>query len=453
MTIQEMLPCNIEAEEKLLGTLLASSRQMVRIADALVPEDFYRDAHRHIFSTMLELYQASEGIDTITVAEALERKKIHIQDEIGGYHYLGKLMSNAFQDFSGSDNMEDHARLIGESALSRRGLEACQDSAYDFKHERPENALAKAEARFLELGQTTIKSDFTPLSALMQSCTDHVSEMQDRGGVIPGICTGFHKLDEMLGGLRDEKLIILAGRPGLGKTSWALTVAHHAAQKEHKKVGILSLEMSKEELVERLVAIDGWLDAKRVSSGKLEPDEWKRFIDSAARLTDMPIFIDDAFGATLVELKSKARRLQATHGLDILIVDYLQLMQSGSDENENEVKELSLISRGLKGLARELQIPVVALAQLNRAVESRQSKIPQLSDLRGSGTIEQDADVVLFLYREDEYNQQSERKGQCDVIVAKQRNGPKGTDVIGWIPSQTRFYSADFTSEEQEEGA
>jgi replicative DNA helicase len=272
--------------------------------------------------------------------------------------------------------------------------------------------------------------------------------MQKMGGVITGIPTKFHELDRLLNGFQDEKLIIFAGRPGMGKTSWALSAGYNAA-KQGYNVGILSLEMSKEELFDRLVAVDARLDARRISSGQLDSEEMERFTTSTGRLSSYPIYIDDTFGCSLTELRSKARRLHAEHGLDMLIVDYLQLMDANEEETDNEVKMLSIISRGLKGIARQLHIPVLALAQLNREVEKRQVKVPQLSDLRGSGTLEQDADIVLFIYRDQEYNQESERKGQADIIIAKHRGGPKGTVVLKFDESQTRFDNLDFTSEER----
>lgn len=444
----DMMPQDLDAEMYLLGMILCGNA-MSQVADRITANDFYRDAHRSIFEAMASLYQRNEPIDFIAVSDILKQKQVEIDGDIGCLNYLLSLNKQVLDySFPAYESPSKCADIIVDKALARNGMQACGQSAHDFMHEPAGVALANAEARFFELSQKRHRTDFVPLSTIADAALQRVSEMQKMGGVITGIPTKFHELDRLLNGFQDEKLIIFAGRPGMGKTSWALSAGYNAA-KQGYNVGILSLEMSKEELFDRLVAVDARLDARRISSGQLDSDEMERFTTSTGRLSSYPIYIDDTFGCSLTELRSKARRLHAEHGLDMLIVDYLQLMDANEEETDNEVKMLSIISRGLKGIARQLHIPVLALAQLNREVEKRQVKVPQLSDLRGSGTLEQDADIVLFIYRDEEYNQESERKGQADIIIAKHRGGPKGTVVLRFDESQTRFDNLDFTSEER----
>lgn len=437
------VPQCIEAEKYLLGTILTNSSAIALVTDKLTPGDFYSGTHRLIYEAMLKLYNQNESLDFVMVSEILKHHKETIFEDPEGMHYLIGLDEHATKDFLDPvSHMEEWSNLIVDRSLARKGLQACQIAAQAFMEEPAHVAQAKAEASFAELGRVNSKSDFTPLSQVMEDCVARITSMHDQGGVLVGIPTGFHDLDSLLSGFRDEKLILLAGRPGMGKTSFALTLAHYMAKHADRKVGILSLEMSKDELGDRLIAIDAQIDSRRVSSGLIYDHEWDRFEASSRLLTRLPVAIDDTFGSTLMDLRSKAKRLQATKGLDVLFVDYLQLMDSeDEDARENEVRQLGIISRGLKGLARDLHIPVVALAQLNRSVESRQVKIPQLSDLRGSGNLEQDADIVLFLYREEEYNKETERKGQADLIIAKHRGGPKGVVVLGFEETQTRFYN------------
>jgi replicative DNA helicase len=443
----DMMPQAIEAETHLLSMILGRNA-MSQVADRITANDFYRDVHRSIYEAMLSLYQRNEIIDFITVGDLLTQKGVTLEGEVGCITYLSQLSRAGVDDFFLESDVAAYADIIVDKALARNGMHACGQAAHAFMHEQASVALAQAEAMFFELSQKRHHTEFTPLSSIADVALQRVIDMQKLGGVLVGIPSKFHDLDRFLNGFQDEKLIIVAGRPGMGKTSWALTVAYNAA-KQGSNVGILSLEMSKEELFDRLVAIDGRLDARRISSGQLDSEEMERFTTSTGRLSSYPIYIDDTFGCSLTELRSKARRLHAEHGLDMLIVDYLQLMDADDKETDNEVKMLSIISRGLKGIARQLHIPVLALAQLNREVEKRQVKVPQLSDLRGSGTLEQDADIVLFIYRDEEYNQESERKGQADIIIAKHRGGPKGTVVLKFDESQTRFDNLDLTSEER----
>lgn len=438
---EKEIPHNLQAEMYLLGTLL-QSHGMALINDKIKAEDFYVERHQQIFKAMTALDRACEAIDFITVEDQLKQQEVTIEGELGGGNYLFKLMNVTLENFLlPIKHLEEHAIIIADKSLARRGLQACQQTAEWFYFENARAAQAKAEALFANLAtEYAQQSDFIPLAESVTESVLRISNLHDIGGGIVGIPTGFHDLDHLLSGLQNDKLILVAGRPGSGKTSFALTLAHQAA-KGGCKIGILSMEMSRGELTDRLISIEAGIDSRRVSTGYLDDDEWETFEAAARVLSALPISIDDAFGATLNDLRSRAKRMQATRGLDLLIVDYLQLMDADGKETDNEVRQLSVISRGLKMLARELHIPVIALAQLNRALESRASKIPQLSDLRGSGTLEQDADIVGFVYREEEYNQETDRKGQADIIIAKHRGGPKGTVVLGFDATQTRFYN------------
>lgn len=437
----KQMPSNIEAEQVLLGLLLSSDALSV-IGDQLASEDFYRHQHRLIYEAMQELSQRGESPDVVTVSDIVSQK--HGSDEQNVFDYLDKLVNRTFEMFltPTSDLVMKYAMMVKDKALSRRILDANAKIAQLAMTEEAHETLTQAESMFMALSQSIVKTDFVPLDTIMRETLERVKALRSQDRKMVGLSTGFTDLDRILRGLRGERLYIVAGRPGMGKSSFALTIAYNVARYERKTVGILSLEMGKDELAERLVAIDAHLDSQKISTGDLNEEEWLKFDESARRLTGFPVYIDDTFGCSIMDLKSKARRLQATHGIDLLIVDYLQLMHADKDElNANELRELAIIGRGLKELARELNIPVIALAQLNRKVEERAIKVPQLSDLRGSGTIEQDSDVVMFLYREEEYINDSQRQGEADVIIAKHRGGPKGTVALGFNASQTWFYT------------
>lgn len=576
--MEKLLPQNIEAECGVLGSIIIDPEAIVQVAEFLFPDDFYRDAHRTIYEVILQLYEQREPADFITICDELERR--NKLENVGGASYITSLINQV----PTSGNVEYYGRIVERNAILRRLIEAAgQIAAIAYQEEDADIALDKAEQLIFHISQRHARSDFSLLRDILSEYMNKLDQLHERRGTIVGVPTGFTDLDHLMGGLQKSDLIILAARPAVGKTSLALTMAHNTAIKHQRSVAIFSLEMSKEQLVQRLLSMDAGIDQQRLRTGWIEDDEWERIVFAMGTLSEANIWIDDTAGISTVEMRSKARRLQAEHGIDLIIVDYLQLMQSMSGSgkrNENRVQEISEISRNLKGLARELNVPVLALAQLSRAVESRQSKVPQLSDLRESGcitgdtpiylpdlgmyrpieqlvgqegfrvlslntetwqlehcivsnafatgckpvyrmttrlgrtiratanhkfltmhgwerldslsqcdelaslaqsdvywdeiiniepdgeaevydltvdelhnfvagdivvhnSIEQDADIVMFIYRDDVYNPETERKNIADIIIAKHRNGPVGEVSLYFQASQTRFHDLE----------
>ncbi|MDQ6643617.1 MAG: replicative DNA helicase [Chloroflexota bacterium] len=439
--MEKLLPQNIEAECGVLGSIIIDPEAIVQVAEFLFPDDFYRDAHRTIYEVILQLYEQREPADFITICDELERR--NKLEDVGGASYITSLINQV----PTSGNVEYYGRIVERNAILRRLIEAAgQIAAIAYQEEDADIALDKAEQLIFNISQRHARSDFSLLRDILSEYMNKLDQLHERRGTIVGVPTGFTDLDHLTGGLQKSDLIILAARPAVGKTSLALTMAHNTAIKHQRSVAIFSLEMSKEQLVQRLLSMDAGIDQQRLRTGWIEDDEWERIVFAMGTLSEANIWIDDTASISTVEMRSKARRLQAEHGIDLIIVDYLQLMQSMSGSgkrNENRVQEISEISRNLKGLARELNVPVLALAQLSRAVESRQSKVPQLSDLRESGSIEQDADIVMFIYRDDVYNPETERKNIADIIVAKHRNGPVGEVSLYFQASQTRFHDLE----------
>jgi replicative DNA helicase len=434
--VEKLLPQNIEAECGVLGSLIIDPEAIVQVADFLHPEDFYRDAHRTIYEVILHLYGQHEPADFITICDELE--VLNRLEDVGGPGYITSLVNQV----PTSGNVEYYGRIVERTAILRRLIHAAgQIAAIAYDETDADVALDKAEQMIFEISQRHARADFSSLGDILTAYMEKLDQLHERRGTIVGVQTGFHDLDHLTGGLQKSDLIILAARPAVGKTSLALSLAHNAAITYGQSIALFSLEMSKEQLVQRFLSMDAAIDQQRLRTGWIEDDEWDRITDSIKRLSEAKIWIDDTAGISTVEMRSKARRLQAEHGVDLIIVDYLQLMQgsAGPTRNKNREQEISEISRSLKGLARELNVPLLALAQLSRAVESRQSKVPQLSDLRESGSIEQDSDIVMFIYRDDVYNPESERKNIADIIVAKHRNGPVGEVSLYFQASQTRF--------------
>ncbi|HLX41299.1 MAG TPA: replicative DNA helicase [Ktedonobacteraceae bacterium] len=440
--MEKLLPQNIEAERGVLGSIIIDPEAIVQVADFLAADDFYRDAHRTIYEVIVQLYEQREAADFITICDELERR--NKLEDVGGASYITSLINQV----PTSGNVEYYGRIVERTAILRRLIHAAGEIAAIAYDEVDANlALEKAEQLIFGISQRHAHSDFSPLRDLLSEYMNKLDQLHERRGTIVGVPTGFTDLDRLTGGLQKSDLIILAARPAVGKTSLALSLAHNSAIKHQRSIAVFSLEMSKEQLVQRLLSMDAGVDQQHLRTGWIEDDDWERIIFSMGTLSEANIWIDDTAGISTVEMRSKARRLQTEHGIDLIIVDYLQLMQSSvsGKRNENRVQEISEISRNLKGLARELDIPVLALAQLSRAVESRQSKVPQLSDLRESGSIEQDADIVMFIYRDDVYNPESERKNIADIIVAKHRNGPVGEVSLYFQASQTRFHDLEIT--------
>ena len=434
--MEKLLPQNIEAECGVLGSIIIDPEAIVQVSDFLHADDFYRDAHHTIYEVILQLYEEHEPADFITICDELERR--NKLEEVGGASYITSLINQV----PTSGNVEFYARIVERTAILRRLIHAAgQIAAVAYEEGDADIALDKAEQLIFSISQRHARSDFSHMRDVLAKYMNKLDQLHERRGTIVGVPTGFTDLDRLTGGLQKSDLIVLAARPGIGKTSLALSLAHNTALKYHNSIAVFSLEMSKDQLAQRLLSMDARIDQQRLRTGIIEEDEWDRIVYAMDTLSESNIWIDDTAGISTMEMRSKARRLQAEHGIDLIIVDYLQLMQAtiGGRRNENRVQEISEISRSLKGLARELNVPVLALAQLSRAVESRQSKVPQLSDLRESGSIEQDSDIVMFIYRDDLYNQESERKNIADIIIAKHRNGPVGEISLYFQASQTRF--------------
>ncbi len=390
--MEKQLPQNIEAECGVLGSIIIDPEAIVQVADFLQGEDFYRDGNRTIYETVLQLYEQRIPADFITICDILERQSK--LNEVGGPGYITALINQV----PTSGNVEYYGRIVERNAIMRRLAHAAGEiAAVAYSDLDAEEALDKAEQSIFTISQRHTHNDFSALKDLMIDYMQKLNLLHDRRGTIVGVPTGFTDLDRLTGGLQRSDLIILAARPAVGKTSLALSLAHNSALKHQQSVAVFSLEMSKEQLVQRLLSMDASIDQQRLRTGWIEDDEWERIVISMENLSQGNIWIDDTAGISTTEMRSKARRLQAEHGVDLIIVDYLQLMQStiGGKRNENRVQEVSEISRNLKGLARELDVPVLALAQLSRTVESRQSKVPQLSDLRESGCLTGESLVYL----------------------------------------------------------
>lgn len=425
---QRIPPQNIEAEQSLLGSLLIDRDGMIKIADSITPEDFYKDAHRAIFECMMDLFGKREPIDLLSLGNRLDEKKE--LEQVGGRSYLIEL-ANAVPTAA---HIVHYANIIQKKATLRRLQKAAADMTNLSFEEAGEvdQILDKAEQKLFSVSQKYLKQSFIPIRDVLAEAFDRIDELHREKGKLRGISTGFFALDNILAGLQKSDLVILAARPSIGKTSLALDIARNVGTRGKVPVGMFSLEMSKEQLVDRLICAEAGVDLWRMRTGKLSDqpgqDDFPRIGHALGLLSESPIYIDDSASSSIMEIRTKARRLQMEKGLGLLIIDYLQLMESHT-RIENRVQEISEITRGLKGIARELNIPVLALSQLSRAVEARNPAIPKLADLRESGSIEQDADVVLFIYRkamDRGVTATTEEKNIAEIHIAKHRNGPTG---------------------------
>ena len=432
--VERPVPYDLGAEEAVLGSLLLDRDSVIKIAPFLQPADFYREAHGWIYGAVLDLYARREPPDPVTLSAELERSG-HLEN-IGGYSYLINLVNRT----PTAVHIEYYAHIVERTAVLRRLISAGGEIAalgYSEEHEVAQ-VLDKAEQVLFAISQRSSVKEFASIEQVLNEYYDRIETIQHNPGGVVGVPTGFHDLDEATGGFQRSDLLIMAARPGVGKTSLALGIAHNAASKG-KSVGVFSLEMSREQLVQRLLAVETGVDSQQLRLGYLTDDEWHLVSDAIGRLAQMPIYIDDSAGLTVHEVRSKSRRLQAEVGVDMLIVDYLQLMQGTARRDGNRVQEVSEISRNLKMLARELNVPVLACAQLSRAVESRSTHVPILSDLRESGSIEQDADIVMFIHREEMYNPETDKKGIAEIHIAKHRNGPLTTIPLRFFSRTTKF--------------
>ena len=443
MIEERVPPQNIEAEQAVLGAMLIDKEAIAKATEVLSADDFYREAHRVIFSAMLELYNKNEAVDMVTVTEILKRD--NKLEDIGGIAYITSLANVVLT----AANVKYHAEIVAEKSVLRQLVRVSTEIAamgYE-ANEDVGTLLDTAESRILEISNRKKKNDFTAINdILMDSVQSIESLLQNKGG-LTGLPAGFADLDKLTSGLHPSDFIILAARPSMGKTALALNIVQNVALRAHKVIGgeprsvaFFSLEMSKEQLVNRMLCAEAGIDSQRLRVGEMHDEDWTHLWDACDTMSRAKIYIDDTAGITAMYMRSRARRLKAEHGLDLIVVDYLQLMQGSGKRNNSgdRQQEVSEISRSLKALARELDVPVLALSQLSRSVESRQVKRPMLSDLRESGSLEQDADIVAFLYREDYYNPETENK-HTELIIAKHRNGPVDTVNLFFQKQFTKF--------------
>jgi replicative DNA helicase len=416
-----MAPHNVEAEESVLGSVLIDPEAIFRVSPFLRADDFFIVKNGWVWDAFLKLHERREPIDFVTVCNEMEARGQLA--EVGGPAYISHLINVV----PTAIHAEGYGRIVERASLRRKLLGAASDIAqlaYE-ESEDVDEVIDRAEQALFGVSERRIARELVPVSDVVRSYYDRIQYLYEHRGEPLGIPTGFLDLDKLLGGLQRSDLIIVAARPGVGKTSLLLSMALNAARKHHQRVAAFSLEMSSEQIVQRLISQETGIDSQRLRLGEVQEDEWDRFVKAASDLSDTLLYVDDTPSISVLQLRTKARRLHAEHGLDLVMVDYLQLM-TGDVRSENRVQEISYISRGLKALARELNVPVIAASQLSRAVEQRSDKHPVLSDLRESGSIEQDADVVMFIYRDEMYDQQTERKNVAEIIVAKHRNGPTG---------------------------
>jgi replicative DNA helicase len=432
---KRVAPQNVEAEEFVLGAILLDNQALNKVLEILSPSAWYRPAHQKIFQAMIELSEANEAIDQVTVTERLRRRDE--LEPVGGATYLAKLVAQV----PTAANVRHHARIVQEKALLRNLIEVATEVVESGFQDAlgVDDLIDQAERKIFALAERRLRPSFAPVKQIVKSAFETIERLYEKKERVTGVPTGFTDLDDMTSGLQPSDLIILAGRPSMGKTALALSIAQYAAIEKRETVAIFSLEMSKEQLVLRMLCSEARVDAHKLRSGFLGKADWPKLTGAAGRLSEAAVYIDDSPAMTVLEMRAKARRLKAEHGLGLVIVDYLQLMR-GRGDADNREQEISDISRSLKALAKELSIPVIALSQLSRAVETRGGdKKPQLADLRESGAIEQDADVVAFVFREEVYRPTEENHGLADIVVRKQRNGPTGEVRLAFIDRYTRF--------------
>ena len=433
---QRMLPQNIEAELSVLGAILIKPDALTEVQDLLHPDDFYREAHRIVYETMIELVHDHKPIDPVMLEDALRKKGVI--DKIGGVAFLAQVLDYV----PTAANIKYHANIVKEKARLRHLIDAATivaGNAYEGT-EDVEDIMDDAEKRIFAVTKDQSTDEVEPIHQIVVNTIDHIEKLYESKGGITGLATGFADFDKITSGLQKSDLVLVAARPSMGKTAFTLNIASYAAMHGHS-VAFFSLEMNKEQLVQRMLCAEGQIDSQRLRTGQIDNEEWARLMDTADRVSKAQLYIDSTPGIGVMELRSKARRIQADHGLDLVVIDYLQLMQGRAAKNgdNSRQQEISEISRSLKALARELDVPVVALSQLSREVEKRPGKKPMLSDLRESGSLEQDADIVMFLFREDYYNKDTENQNITEVIIAKHRNGPIGTVELFFQKEYTKF--------------
>ncbi|MCI2253578.1 replicative DNA helicase [Domibacillus sp. PGB-M46] len=432
-------PQNIEAEQAVLGAIFLEPSALTVASEILIPEDFYRNAHQQIYLTMLKLSDHGKAVDVVTVTEDLAAHKL-IED-VGGISYLSELAAAV----PTAANIEYYARIVEEKSLLRRLIRTATTIATDgYERENEvEGLLSEAEKSIMEVAQRKNAGAFHNIKDVLVRTYDNIELLHNRKGDVTGIPTGFAELDRMTAGFQRNDLIIVAARPSVGKTAFALNIAQNVATNTDETVAIFSLEMGAEQLVMRMLCAEGNINAQSLRTGALTDEDWRKLTMAMGSLSNSGIYIDDTPGVRIGEIRSKCRRLKQEQGLGMILIDYLQLIQGNGRSGENRQQEVSEISRSLKALARELEVPVIALSQLSRGVEQRQDKRPMMSDIRESGSIEQDADIVAFLYRDDYYDKETENKNMIEIIIAKQRNGPTGTVELAFVKEYNKFVNVE----------
>lgn len=434
-SIVRMPPYSLEAEQSVLGSMIIDKDAIAAASEVLAGEDFYSDAHREIYDAMLVLYEQGKPVDLITLTETLRQRGT--LEGIGAAYITELSMA-----VPSTANVKYYIRIVEEKAILRRLIKASNEIIQD-SYEAQQDVdliLDDAEKRIFKISERRGREDFEPIKMALLDAYAKIEELSKNKGKIIGVPTGFTDFDLMTTGFHPSDFVLIAARPSMGKTSFAMNIAQNAAVKENIPVAIFSLEMSKDQLVQRMLSSEANVELQKIRTGELEDTDWIKLVQAAGPLSQAPIFIDDTPGISVMEMRSKARRLKLEHGLGMIVIDYLQLM-SGRGRAENRQQEISEISRSLKALARELEVPVVTLSQLSRGPEARSDHRPMLSDLRDSGAIEQDADVVIFLYRDEYYNPDTEKQNIAEAIIAKQRNGPTGTVELVWLGQFTKFAS------------
>ena len=438
--MKRVLPHSIEAEQSVIGSMLMDREAVIAASEIIVGSDFYQHQYGVIFDAMVELFNEGKPVDLVTLQNRLREKDV--PPEISSMEFVRDLL-NAVPT---SANVRHYANIVSEKAVLRRLIKLTEEIENDcyLNKEPVEVIMEETEKKMFQLLGQRNSGDFMPIRQVVINTLENIERASKTKGNVTGIPTGFTDLDYKTSGLQNSDFILIAARPSMGKTAFVLNIAQYMAFKKDKAVAIFSLEMSREQLMNRLLSMESKVDSQHLRTGNLKDDEWSKLIESAGMIGESRLMIDDTPGISIGEMRSKCRKYKLEHGLDIIIIDYLQLMSgSGKSSSESRQQEISDISRSLKALARELNVPVVALSQLSRAVEQRTDHRPMLSDLRESGAIEQDADVVMFIYRDDYYNKDSENKGIAEIIIAKQRNGPIGTVNLVWLPDYTKFANAE----------
>ncbi|MDL2301587.1 replicative DNA helicase [Lachnospiraceae bacterium OttesenSCG-928-D06] len=432
--LKRILPHSIEAEQSVVGSMIIDAEAITAASEIITGEDFYNKQYGILYETMVELHEQGRPVDLVTLQDKLKEKDV--PPEVSSLEFVRDLITAV----PTSANIKYYANIVAEKATLRKLIrlnEEIANTCYAGK-ESLEFILEDTEKRVFQLVQKRNTGDFVPIKQVVMNAMDKIEQASKNRGAVTGISTGFMDLDYRTAGMQPSDLVLIAARPSMGKTAFVLNIAQHVAFKQNLPVAVFSLEMSKEQLVNRMFSLESRVDAQHLRTGQLDDQEWEKLIESAGVIGRSKLMIDDTPGISISELRSKCRKFKLEQGLSMIIIDYLQLM-SGSGRSDSRQQEISDISRSLKSVARELSVPVLALSQLSRAVEQRPDHRPMLSDLRESGAIEQDADVVMFIYRDDYYDHDSEKKDVAEIIIAKQRNGPIGTIELAWLPQYTKF--------------